>query len=150
MTNGRKEAAEWLALARERSTSDDVTAEIGYVRKYAVRDRCCMACGFRNIGTSEGELRSLLLKGYKAAAAMWLRLARERVGREKVDSEIGYIYEYIAKANCTLADIGTCEGELNMMLMRWDKTQVCCHCPCCCPRIVNCHPCCYAWCHHQG
>ena len=98
------EAKKWLGLARQRSTSQGVEPEIGYVREYLGKAGATLA----DIGTSEEELAQLLLAGYRGEAVTWLKLARQRMNA----AEVEYVRKYLVLANITPADIGTSEEEL--------------------------------------
>jgi urocanate hydratase len=116
--NGYRAVAEyWFELARERSTHQSVDSEINYVRDYVKKAKIT----FKDIGTSEKELEELLLKGYKAEAEHWLRLAWARCTNQSVESEINYVRKYAALAKITLEDIGTSEDELEKLVEKGRK-----------------------------
>lgn len=65
-------ARTWLKLARERCNSQDVGAEVGYIRSLANEAKFALD----EIGTSEEELERLLA-AYKPSKSWWRRLFRK-------------------------------------------------------------------------
>jgi DNA repair ATPase RecN len=107
----KKEAKYWLQLARERCTIEKVDSLVAFIWA-----RVKQGIKLEDIGTSEEELRQLLLKGYKAEAEKWLQVARKHCTIKNVDCEVEVVREYVEKARIKLEDIGTSEEELEKLL----------------------------------
>ena len=102
------EAKDWLRLARERAKEHGVSTEVKQLKEYARK----AGIAVEEIGTSEEELKGLLVEGDTAEAKDWLRLARERAKEHGVKAEVRHIREYARKAGIAVEEIGTTLEEL--------------------------------------
>ena len=104
MKNHIAEARKWLDLLRNGTDQYELFEE--FVLEEARKGNLTLD----EIGTSEGELEELIIKGCKTAAEMWLGLLRN--GMVCYDSCISHIREEAGKGGLTLDEIGTSEKEL--------------------------------------
>ena len=101
----------WLEDLRRGGGAPDIMLK--YFRK-ALKEA---GCTVEDIGTSEQELAQLLLKGFKDEARKHLDVLRKGKLRPKMrEIFVICIHRAVAKAGCTLEDVGTNEEELQKLL----------------------------------
>lgn len=107
-------ARHWLKKARKEARAHIVDTHIDAIRECVV----CAEITMELIGTSEQELKRLLVKGYIAGARRYLRDARKEAKKYNVAfaHDICYIRKYVKKAGATLKSIGTSEEELWLLI----------------------------------
>jgi len=108
----KAEAKNRLKLARIRCSVEGVDSDVKLVQEYVEK----AGIDLKTIGTSKKELKQLLRKGYRAEAEKWLKVARECRSKQKVDSAVKWVREYVEKAGITLEEIGTSDEELKKLL----------------------------------
>lgn len=101
----------YLAAAREclaelRQGTKNGWSLVGKMRQYILDGGICL----RDLGTSTKEIWVLVEEGAKIRALKLLRELREE-GWDRAEF-VSVIYESVAEAHCSLADIGTSEDEL--------------------------------------
>jgi hypothetical protein len=79
---------------------------VDFVREYVGKAGCTLA----DIGTTEEKLDTLVRKAHLNNAKYWLD-SIERDGQTEAQF-VDFVREYVGKADCTLADIGTSETKL--------------------------------------
>jgi|GEM_PF-3347817 len=102
-------ARRWLDHLRRGSDVTLGPSAVRYVNEYAVKANITLA----DIGTSEEELAKLLRLAYGNSARTWLDHLRQKPDSILSAGTARYIKKYVAKAELTLADIGTSEEELD-------------------------------------
>jgi hypothetical protein len=97
----KNEAVKWVKIAKERSGTGDVTWEVDQARTFARKAGLSLsdADALKAVGTSDTELKSLVENGNEKEALKWLNLARVRSSTQKVDKEIDYFFDYVAKTD---------------------------------------------------
>ncbi len=108
----------WLARAQAEASKGNVEQNLWFMGEELKK------AGYRleDIGTSEEEVKSLLVQGHISAAKWWLEQVREKAGQEKIWTyETDFIREHAEKAGVTLGAIGTSEEELKIILGKIPK-----------------------------
>lgn len=111
-----KKAQKWLTTLREENNSETMTGCIGLVRKYIEEASCSLA----DIGTSDEELKEIIKKAALQEAKELLIYAYKFKYDLNINVEelVAEIRKSIARGECSLADIGTSEEELNSIFSR--------------------------------
>jgi hypothetical protein len=118
----KAEAIDWLKHARKVSPTTGVELHIQYVRQLVKK----AGCSLEEIGTSEQELKQLLLVGYTAEVNKWIKLARETAGKKGEDNIVYFLRhmnENVEKAGHDLAYFGISEQEVASLFKKGNKAQ---------------------------
>jgi hypothetical protein len=104
------DAKSWLEGARQGSKNRNIELSVRFLRKYAKKANTTL----KQLGTSNEELKELIVSGYISEARDWLESARHalKTNTSSCINYIKYIRKYVAKASVSHEQIGTSEKEL--------------------------------------